>query len=82
MGRATTRSREPSSSRAPCRRSQFSSSGAWFASFAFFSRQTTTVLRSTKRQRSSTWPWVSSPAMPLPSQITFVTPSAARKTSA
>ena len=36
-----------------------------------------TIVRAfTKRARSSTWPCVSSPAMPRPSQITFVTPSA------
>src|SRR5262245_26621401 len=30
----------------------------------------------TKRHRLSTWPWVSSPAMPAPSQSRFVTPRA------
>ena len=34
----------------------------------------TTVRGLTKRQRSSTWPWVSSPAMPRPSQRMLVAP--------
>ena len=69
MGSATTSGREPSSSRAPSSRSRFSSSAAWFGSAGCSSRQSTMVRASVKRARSSTWPWVSSPAMPRPSQM-------------
>ena len=53
----------------PASRSRFSSSAAWFGSRGSSSRQSTMVRGPTKRARSSTWPWVSSPAMPLPSQM-------------
>ncbi len=36
---------------------------------------------STKRARSSTWPWVSSPAMPRPSQRTLRTPRCSARTA-
>src|SRR5260370_185461 len=39
----------------------------------------TTAEGFTKRARSSTWPWVSSPAIPFFSQRTLVTPKYSRK---
>ena len=58
--------------RAALRRRRFSSSGSWLGSSASGSTTVTTVFGSTNRARSSTCPWVSSPSIPRPSQITLV----------
>src|SRR5213594_1975937 len=81
MGRSTTSIFAPSSSRIPASRSRFSSSSRWFTSPGSCSRHSTTVRGSTNRHTSSTCPCVSSPAIPLPSQSTLVTPRESRNSA-